>query len=70
MGGEFEYKSFKLNRKVYSNKLEFTINQDIIVPDIKPDILEVLHRNANIYINRTNISDNLFWGGISLFLIW
>ncbi|MBE5821754.1 MAG: DUF3794 domain-containing protein [Clostridiales bacterium] len=59
MGGDFEYKSFKVNRKVYSNKFEFVLNQDIIVPDIKPDILEVLHRNANIYINRTNISNNI-----------
>ena len=50
-------KSFKINRKLYDKCTDFVLNQEIIVPDVKPDILEVLHKNGYVCIDRAQVVD-------------
>ncbi len=50
-------KNFKINRKLYDKCSEFVLNQEIIVPDVKPDILEVLHKNGSVCIERAQVVD-------------
>lgn len=56
---DFNYRNLKINRKVYEQNYEFILNQDVIVPDIKPDILEVLHKNASISIERNELNESM-----------
>ena len=57
MNLDFIYNDLKTDRKVFEKDYEFILNQDIIVPDSKPDILEILHRNSNICIERQENKD-------------
>ena len=50
-----EKQSMKLNRKVLSKEKETEISMDVIVPDVKPDIVAILNTNANSYIYREEI---------------
>lgn len=50
-----EKQTMKLNRKVLSKEKEIELSTDIIVPDIKPDIVAILNTNANAYIYREEI---------------
>ena len=47
-----------INRKLETFSKEFEINADIIVPDIKPDILSIINSNGNAYIYREEILNN------------
>lgn len=55
MNLDFVYNDLKTDRKVFSQMYDFVLNQDIIVPDSKPDILEVLHRSSDICIERSEV---------------
>ena len=57
MNLDFIYNDLKTDRKVFEKDYEFILNQDIIVPDSKPDILEILHRSSNICIERQENKD-------------
>lgn len=59
MNLDFVYNDLKTDRKVFENSYNFTLNQDIIVPDSKPDILEILHKSSDICIERSQIQDNM-----------
>lgn len=51
-----EKQKIKINRKVISKEKEFEVKSDIIVPDIKPDIIAINSTNANTYIYKEEIS--------------
>lgn len=50
-----EKQTVKLNRKVLSKEKETEISMDVIVPDVKPDIVAILNTNANSYIYKEEI---------------
>jgi nucleoid-associated protein YgaU len=51
-----EKQKIKINRKVMSSTKEIEVKSDIIVPDIKPDIVAIKSTNANTYIYKSEIS--------------
>ena len=51
-----EKQKIKINRKVICKEKEFEVKSDIIVPDIKPDIVAIKTTNANTYIYKEEIS--------------
>ncbi len=57
MNLDFVYNDLKTDRKVFEKDYDFVLNQDIIVPDSKPDILEILHRSCDICIERSEVQD-------------
>lgn len=52
-----EKQVMKLNRKVLSKEKEVEISLDVIVPDIKPDIVAIFNTNANSYIYKEEIAN-------------
>ncbi len=44
-----------INKKIASNTRMVEVNGDIIVPDIKPDIVSVINTNANSYIYKEEV---------------
>lgn len=50
-----EKQKLKINRKLIEKEKEFEVRADIIVPDIKPDIVAVKNTNTNIYIRKEEI---------------
>lgn len=65
MNLDFVYNDLKTDRKVFEKDCEFVLSQDIIVPDSKPDILEILHKNSDICIERGELEgDRLKLNGI------
>ena len=51
-----EKQKIKINRKAICKEKEFEIKSDIIVPDIKPDMVAIKETNANTYIYKEEIS--------------
>lgn len=51
-----EKQKMKIKRKVMQKSIEFEVKSDIIVPDIKPDIVAVKTTNANTYICKEEFS--------------
>ncbi len=51
-----EENTIVINRKVAEFTKSFEVNGDVIVPDIKPDILSIIGSNGNAYIYREEIS--------------
>lgn len=51
-----EKQKMKINRKVMQREKEFEVKADIIVPDIKPDMVAIKSTNANSYICKEEIS--------------
>lgn len=45
-----------INKKTASNTKVIEVNGDIIVPDIKPDIVNIINTNANSYIYKEEVS--------------
>ncbi len=45
-----------INKKTASNTKVVEVNGDIIVPDIKPDIVNIINTNANSYIYKEEVS--------------
>jgi hypothetical protein len=46
-----------INKKIASNTKVIEVSGDIIVPDIKPDIVSVINTNANSYIYKEDVSE-------------
>lgn len=51
-----EKQKMKINRKVFTCEREIEVKADVIVPDIKPDIVAIKATNANTYICKEEIS--------------
>ena len=51
-----EENTIVINRKVAGFTKNFEVNGDVIVPDVKPDILSIIGSNGNAYIYREEIS--------------
>ena len=51
-----EKQIMKLNRKVLRKEKNAEISLDVIVPDVKPDIVSILNTNANSYIYKEEIT--------------
>lgn len=51
-----EKQKMRINRKVMQKEKEFEVKADIIVPDIKPDMVAIKDTNANSYICKEEIS--------------
>ena len=51
-----EKQKLKINRKVMQKEKEFEVKADIIVPDIKPDMVAIKDTNANSYICKEEIT--------------
>ncbi len=49
-----------VNRKVLSNSKDLEITNEVIVPDVKPDIVNIIDTNGLVYINRQEISNGSF----------
>ena len=45
-----------INKKTASNTKIIEVNGDVIVPDIKPDIVNIINANANSYIYKEEVS--------------
>lgn len=58
MNLDFVYNDLITDRKVFEKSYEFVLNQDIIVPDSKPDILQILHKNSDVCIERYDLENN------------
>ena len=46
-----------INKKTASNTKIVEINGDVIVPDIKPDIVNIINTNGNAYIYKEDITN-------------
>lgn len=51
-----EKSRIKTNKKIVEKKKIIEVNGDIIVPDIKPDIINIINTNGNAYIYKQDIS--------------
>lgn len=62
----------KINKKVIEKEKKVEIYGDIIVPDIKPDIVNVINANANSYIYKKEVNENKIRldGNIDTFVIY
>lgn len=49
-----------VNRKVLSNSKDLEITNEVIVPDVKPDIVNIIDTNGLVYINKQEISNGSF----------
>lgn len=61
-----------INKRTLEKSKKFEVYGDIIVPDIKPDIVNIINTNANTYIYKTEISDGKVRvdGNIDAFVIY
>ena len=51
-----EKSRIKINKKIVEKTKVVEVNGDIIVPDIKPDIINIINTNGNAYIYKQDIS--------------
>ena len=58
MNLDFVYNDLTTDRRVCEKDYEFVLNQDIIVPDSKPDILQILHKSSDVCIERYELNNN------------
>ncbi len=55
----------RLSEALCSRYMQTTVESDVIVPDIKPDILKILQVSNEVVINRKEVqNDRIFVGGI------
>lgn len=47
----------KLNRRVLNKTKEVEISQDVIVPDVKPDIAQITTTNGNAYLYKEEVGN-------------
>ena len=61
-----------INKRTLEKSKKCEVYGDIIVPDIKPDIVNIINTNANTYIYKTEISDGKVRvdGNIDAFVIY
>lgn len=61
-----------VNKKIFSTTKSFEVTGDIIVPDIKPDIVSVINTNANSYIYKEEITTGKvrFDGNVDTYIVY
>lgn len=61
-----------INKKVFSTSKNFEVTGDIIVPDIKPDIVSIINANANCYIYKEEITTGKvrFDGNVDTYIVY
>lgn len=61
-----------INKKIFSTSKNFEVTGDIIVPDIKPDIVSIINTNANSYIYKEEVNQGKirFDGNIDTYIIY
>ncbi len=65
MAVKLHRESFRLSEALCSRYMQTTVESDVIVPDIKPDILKILQVGNEVVINRKEVqNDKVFVGGI------
>lgn len=52
-----EKRTFKINKKLLSKEKKIEIVGDVIVPDVKPDIVNIIHVGVNPFIHKEDIMD-------------
>ena len=64
--------NLKINKLVTTKKKTVIVDGDIIVPDVKPDILNTIDSTGNVCIYKKEVLDGKvrFDGGINLYLIY
>ena len=64
--------SVVINKKVFGTSKNFEVTGDIIVPDIKPDIVSIINTNANSYIYKEDINQGKirFDGNIDTYIVY
>ena len=64
--------SVVINRKIFSTSKNFEVTGDVIVPDIKPDIVSIINTNANSYIYKEDISQGKirFDGNVDTYIVY
>lgn len=61
-----------INKKIFNTSKSFEVVGDIIVPDIKPDIVNIINTNANSYIYKEDISEGKirFDGNVDTYIVY
>lgn len=61
-----------INKKIFGTSKSFEVIGDIIVPDIKPDIVSIINTNANSYIYKEDISGGKirFDGNVDTYIVY
>lgn len=61
-----------VNKKIFSTTKNFEVTGDIIVPDIKPDIVSIINTNANSYIYKEEITTGKvrFDGNVDAYIVY
>ena len=54
---EFETERICLNQLVESRKEDFSVEDNIIIPDVKPDILSTINSSGNVYLYKKELSN-------------
>ena len=69
---ETSNKSINVNRIVSKKKESFILEEDMIIPDIKPDILKAISENGNVCIYKREAQDGKvrLEGNVNIYLIY
>ena len=61
-----------INKKIFGTSKSFEVTGDIIVPDIKPDIVSIINANANSYIYKEEINQGKirFDGNVDTYIVY
>lgn len=61
-----------VNKKIFSTTKSFEVTGDIIVPDIKPDIVSIINTNANSYIYKEEVTTGKvrFDGNVDTYIVY
>lgn len=67
-----EKEKLNINQLIGRKKKNVVIEGDVIVPDVKPDILNVISSNANCYVYKREVLENKVRvdGNINLYLVY
>ena len=49
-----------VNKKIMSNSKEIEVTNEVIVPDVKPDIVNILDTNGFAYVHKQEITSGSF----------
>ena len=69
---ETSNKNINVNRIVSKKKESFILEEDIIIPDVKPDILKEISENGNVCIYKREAQDGKvrLEGNVNIYLIY
>lgn len=61
-----------INKRIFSTSKSFEVTGDIIVPDIKPDIVNIINTNANSYIYKEEVNQGKirFDGNVDTYIVY